>query len=70
MEVEEFFAKYANVPLEKRFVILSRINEPYTTLQTIWVALSELEEKMRPMRIERDKLLESAEQGFKLLEVK
>lgn len=57
MTVEQFFAKYANTPLNKRFI---DINDGIS-LDMIFGRIRDLEETMRPMRIEEDRLIKIAE---------
>jgi hypothetical protein len=57
MTKHEFFAKYANLPLEKRNVVIDFDRD--LTLHDIYIFLNNDEEK---------ELLEIAEQGFKRLE--
>lgn len=63
MKVHEFFHKYANSPLQKRFITLNFNEWGMTTLSTVYKRLTELEDKIRPMRIEEDELLEAVEKS-------
>jgi hypothetical protein len=58
MKVEQFFAKYANTPLKKRFKTLDIYKNGLMTLDSYYFRLKELEDLMRPLRIEEEKLLE------------
>lgn len=57
MTVEQFFAKYANTPLNKRFIDINN----GISLDMIFKRVQKLEETMRPMRIEEDRLIKIAE---------
>ena len=61
MRVEDFFAKYANTKLEKRIVALNIIHLGLQSLNDYYFRLRDLEDAMRPLIIERDKLLEEIE---------
>ena len=61
MKTHEFFGKYANVPLAKRGKVLDFNNLGLMTLHDVYVRIKELEDKMRPDRIERDNLLSEVE---------
>ncbi len=56
MKSFEFYKKYANTPINKRT----------RKLQVIYHSLSKLEDKMRPMVIKKQKLLELGELALNL----
>lgn len=63
--VERFFHAYANVPLSQRMVSHLTSMGPTrdsVTLDQLYRSLHSLEDRMRPMRIERDILLAQAKQ--------
>jgi DNA-binding NtrC family response regulator len=70
MKIEEFFRKYANIPLSKRDIILDRIKYGETTMTNLYHRLHDLEEKMRPLRIEEADLLKIAEEFLSKLKNK
>jgi len=53
MRVEQFFHKYANTPLIDREESI----DGFQNLNDFYFKLSKLQDKMRPLRIERDRLL-------------
>ncbi len=61
MKIHEFFGKYANVPMSLRFTPLNFSKGGNMTLSDVHKRITELENQMRPLRIEEDKLLELAE---------
>ena len=65
MKAYEFFAKYANTLLANRLIGLDMQG---TTLQDLYRDIENLETQMRPLRIQQQKLLQKAEEGFKGLE--
>lgn len=65
MLLNEFFGKYANTPLADRFVKLN-VNGLNLTLHQIYLRLQELDNQMRPVKIQIDELLEEAENYYKL----
>lgn len=60
MKINEFFAKYANTPLSLRFTPISFREGGDMTLEQVHKRVKELEDQMRPMRIEEDKLIKLA----------
>lgn len=60
MKTNEFFAKYANTPMNLRFTPISFKDGGDTTLNDVYNRISKLEDQMRPMRIEEEKLLKLA----------
>ncbi len=61
MMTHQFFQKYANTPLEKRKHLIVDKKGGVTTLNDIYFQVKELEDKMRPDRIERDKFINLAQ---------
>lgn len=61
MLTHEFFHKYANTPLGERYKMLDFHKLGTHTLSTIYQRIKELEDKMRPDVIERDKLLKAVQ---------
>ena len=61
MKLHEFYQKYANTPLDKRFKILSFKDLGMKTLSDVYRRLKEIEDKSRPDEIERDELLNKVE---------
>lgn len=62
MLVHQFFHKYANTPLGERNTMLDFNQHGTHTLSTIYQRVKELEDKMRPDVIERDRLVRAAEE--------
>jgi len=67
MKLSEFYSKYANTSLKERSVKLEGSSK---TPQQIYKRLREIGDKIRPLRIEEEKLLREAEWGFMKLEEK
>jgi len=67
MKLNEFYSKYANTSLKERSIKLEGSSK---TLQQIYERLREIGDKIRPSRIEEEKLLKEAEWGFIKLEEK
>lgn len=65
MKVNQFVAKYANTPLSKRFKVLDRIRFGELTLANIYKQVMQLEEQIRPLRIQQDSLIKEAEEYLK-----
>ena len=64
MEKNEFYSKYANTPIEKRFSILSNAyNNPLLgmTLNAVYDEISFIDDKLRSDEIRRDELLREVE---------
>ena len=61
MKLHEFYSKYANVPLSKRFIILNMAKFGTMTLHNFYQEIQELDDRMRPMQIEMEKLLSDIE---------
>ena len=59
MKLHEFYSKYANVPLDKRFTILHITK--LMVLANFYKKIQKLDDRMRPMRIEMEKLLSDVE---------
>jgi hypothetical protein len=64
MKVHEFYGKYANTPLEKRFIVLSFHSLGMMTLHDVYTRIQQLEDKMRDDVIEEQHLLEEADWFF------
>lgn len=64
MKVEQFFARYANTPLIRRFTTINCFKHGLLTLNDVYAQIHALEDKMRPMRIEQDKLIKIAEEFY------
>ena len=58
MTVNVFFHLYANVPLEKRGIVIDWTDG--RTLNDIYRKIKAMEETMRPMRIEQDDMMYNA----------
>lgn len=61
MKTHEFFQKYANTPFKERAKFIFSPDD--MALCDVYLRIHELEDIMRPMRIERDELLRKVE-GF------
>ena len=64
MKKEEFYAKYANTPLEARLACLSNAyNDTLSgmTLSDVYKEISAIDDKLRSDEIRREKLLDSAQ---------
>lgn len=61
MQTHEFFDKYANTPMDKRFVILDFNKTGTMTLHDVYERIKIAEDIMRPHRIEVDDLLDRVE---------
>jgi hypothetical protein len=61
MQIHEFFSEYANTPIEGRFKLLDFNQAGTLTLQDISNRMHELEDEMRPKRIEQERLMAIAE---------
>lgn len=57
LQFHEFYSKYANTPLHKRFAILDMNRFGMKSLDMFFKEIVALEERMRPLKIEQDKLL-------------
>jgi len=57
MQSHEFYQRYANTPLNKRFIPLNTTKAGLTTLYDIYKQVNELEDKMRPDVIKIQNLL-------------
>lgn len=68
MKIHEFFSKYANTPLSKRFVPLNFNEGGMQTLHDIYEELNSLEKSIQPTVIREEELLRRAEKGFENLE--
>ena len=62
MKLHEFFSKFANLPLDRRLIVLDRIKYGNLTFYELYRQMKKLEEKFRPLRMERDNLLKIAEE--------
>ena len=68
METHEFYRKYANTPLDKRFKILSN---DFTnllngmTLNGVYQEIKTIDDKIRPDIIRKEKLLEAIDKFIK-----
>lgn len=60
MELNEFYAKYANTPLGDRFQLIEMSESDPLTLNEIYKRVEELDNEMRPKRIEQDRLINKA----------
>jgi len=61
MKPHEFFQKFSNTPLDDRMKLVDVNNLGLMTLSDIYQRVHELEDKMRPDVIERDKLISYAD---------
>lgn len=60
MNVEEFLIKFANTPLDKRMVILDFAQSGSMTLTEIYNQVRNLEDYMRPIRMQQQNLIDLA----------
>ncbi len=60
MKEEDFFRKYANMPINKRFEFINFSEYGLKTPHMIYEEIKELEETMRPARIKMKRLLKIA----------
>ena len=56
-----FYGRFANVPIDKRFVVLDMIHHGDLTLMKIYTKIKAIDDKIRDDLIEKKKLLEIAE---------
>jgi len=64
MKIHEFYQKYANTPMEKRFSLLSNDYSSILlgkTLSNVYEEIKAIDDKLRPDEIRREKLLEAVE---------
>lgn len=62
MKTHQFFQRFANLPIEKRNVVLNRIKYGELTLSGVYYQMKQLQDKLRPLLIEEKELLEIAEE--------
>lgn len=62
MKVHEFFGQYANIPLDKRGLIINFAKYGPKTMTDVYIELHDLEDTMRPMRIREERLLQMADE--------
>ena len=69
MELEEFYARYANEPINNRYVSLGvgEGEEKFECIYDIYRQIDDLQNQIRPLKIQQDELLNRAYQGFKAL---
>ncbi len=61
MQAHEFYSKYANVPSHHRLHLFNLGEQSLTSLDMVYERVKELDNKIRPMLIERDQLIASSE---------
>ncbi len=61
MTPEQFFSAYANVPIKTRFKALSVTAHGLDTLSDFYFRIKSLEDQMRTLRIEEQRLLSIVE---------
>lgn len=64
MPLHQFFHIFANVPLGKRTEAINFNKHGPLTLQDIYRQLQELEDRMRPLRMQQEHLLQIAERHW------
>ena len=64
----EFYAKYANTPLKDRFRLINVSKAGLTTLSDIYERVGAIDNQIRPFTIEKDSLIELAEEFYNLTE--
>ena len=67
MKSHQFYQQFANIPLDKRLLVLDRIKYGELTMNGVYHQMQELQEQLRPLKIKEQELLEIAEEGFKNL---
>ena len=65
MKEEEFYRKYANTPLGKRYDIISFEKSGKMTINDVYVQMIKLGDQIRPLNIEQEELLKLADIFFK-----
>lgn len=60
MNKEQFYAKYANTPLAKRFIPFNITKYGLMNLHTVHKRISEIDEIIRPYQVTIDELLSRA----------
>ena len=63
MKKEDFYRKYANLPLEKRMILIPDGSETFPkglTLNQVYQQISYIDDKIRNDEIERERLLRVA----------
>jgi len=58
MRKHEFYEKYANTPIENRFIIINIAEFGLLTLNDIYKEIKKIDEQIRPLEIRRQKLLD------------
>ena len=64
MKKEEFYKKYANTPIGNRYEAINIIKYGLLTLAGIYKRIKEIDDELRPTEIERQKLLNIAEDYY------
>lgn len=60
MTVEEFLIKFANIPIDKRMVVIDFGQSGSMTLAEIYNQVRNLEDYMRPIRTQQQNLIDLA----------
>jgi hypothetical protein len=69
MKIENFFGRYANLPMNQRFVSLNNIKFGIGyNMSGIYNELKMLEDEMQSRRIREDELLKTAEEYFDIFD--
>lgn len=68
MKSHEFYQKFANLPLDKRFEIIDRINYGELTMNGLYLQMKKLQEEIRSIEEKEQRLLEIAEKYFEFYE--
>ena len=68
MTQQEFYKAFANMPLTKRRISLGtgEGEEKFESMYDIYKQMMILRDRIRPLQIQQDELLERAEKGFKI----
>ena len=69
MKEEQFYKEYANLPLDKRLVMLNLNEYGLTTMKDLYESIDHLNEHIRTLQIEMDEKLKIAEKYMPLLKV-
>ena len=69
MTLEEFYARYAVEPINNRHISLGvgEGEQKFECIYDIYRQIEDLQNQIRPLKIQQDELLNRAYQGFKAL---
>lgn len=77
MKSHEFYEKFANLPLDKRSIVLDKLkydvldysdNLGDLTMSGLYYQMEELQKELRPLKIKEQELLDIAEEYFNKLD--